>query len=590
MSTSHKTISIYWHHTRQYSWLFWAGVFGGALAVVLQDIVPPFIISRTFTKLQISYATHQAISFSSLRSYFLVYSIFLLAGAIVWRLQSLAVWIYEIKVIRDLSIRCFNFLQNQGYRFHSDRFSGALVAQSNRFSASYERLMDEFVWSIVPGITALLAAMIFLSFVFWQYAFVLLGVVVIYISIMYRRIARQMPLNRREASMQSEQTAALADALTNVTTIKTFVAEPYEHKRFGLAANRTYQASIDVFRAAFKNTSASHFMTASINVTALLFGLLAVTNLHANVGVLILSIAYTQAITGRLWQFGQVMRNITRAFGDAADMTEILNLPSEIKDPPNPVKLGNVTGEIIFEHTNFSYQDGSDDTIFDDLNLQIASGQKVGLVGHSGGGKTTVTKLLLRFLDIQGGSIRIDGKDIREVAQADLRSQIAYVTQEPLLFHRSIAENISYGNPAASRSEIIKASKLAHADEFTKKLPSGYETLVGERGIKLSGGQRQRVAIARAMLKDAPILVLDEATSSLDSESEKLIQDALWKLMEGRTAIVIAHRLSTIQKMDRIVVLEEGKIVEEGTHKELLTKKGVYASLWAHQSGGFLED
>lgn len=212
------------------------------------------------------------------------------------------------------------------------------------------------------------------------------------------------------------------------------------------------------------------------------------------------------------------------------------------------------------------------------------------LVGHSGGGKTTITMLLLRFMDIDRGQIRIDGQNIATVKQRQLRSSIAYVPQDPALFHRTLTENIRYGKLDASQEEVVRVAKMAHAAEFIDKLRHGYETLVGERGVKLSGGQRQRIAIARAMLKNAPILVLDEATSALDSESEKLIQDVLWKLMEGRTAIVIAHRLSTIQRMDRIVVLKEGKIVEQGTHQELLQKAGVYAKLWAHQSGGFLKD
>ena len=228
--------------------------------------------------------------------------------------------------------------------------------------------------------------------------------------------------------------------------------------------------------------------------------------------------------------------------------------------------------------------------MFSDLSLSIKPGEKVGLVGHSGSGKTTFTRLLLRFSDIDGGAIKLDDQDIRAITQDDLHKKIAYVPQEPLMFHRSLADNIRYGNFSASQKEIERVAKLAHADDFIKDQPKGYETLVGERGVKLSGGQRQRIAIARAMLKDAPILVLDEATSALDSESEVLIQDALWKLMEGRTAIVIAHRLSTIQKMDRIVVMDNGSIVEEGTHKELIAKKGVYASLWDHQTGGFIEE
>jgi ATP-binding cassette subfamily B protein len=245
--------------------------------------------------------------------------------------------------------------------------------------------------------------------------------------------------------------------------------------------------------------------------------------------------------------------------------------------------------EITLRNVDFMH-DKEESKLFSKFSLTIPGQQKTGMVGVSGSGKTTLTKLLLRFMDVSDGSIEIDNQDIKEVTQKSLHENIAYVPQEPLLFHRSLRENIAYGKPGASQKEIEKAAKLAHANEFIEKLPDRYETLVGERGVKLSGGQRQRVAIARAILKDAPILVLDEATSALDSESEKLIQDALAKLMKNRTSIVIAHRLSTIQKMDRIVVLVKGKIAEQGSHKELLAKKGIYAKLWAHQSGGFIEE
>jgi len=242
---------------------------------------------------------------------------------------------------------------------------------------------------------------------------------------------------------------------------------------------------------------------------------------------------------------------------------------------------------VVFDHEE---KDSPNAALFNNFNLEIKPGEKIGLVGRSGSGKTTVTRLLLRFMDIDSGKISIDEQNITAITQSDLRSAISYVPQEPLLFHRSLSENIAYGRPDATTEQITQAAKNAHADEFIRTLTDGYETLVGERGVKLSGGQRQRVAIARAMIKDAPILVLDEATSALDSESEILIQDALWKLMEGKTAIVIAHRLSTIQKMDRIVVMDKGTIVEQGSHKELLAKNGVYAKLWAHQSGGFIEE
>jgi ATP-binding cassette subfamily B protein len=272
-------------------------------------------------------------------------------------------------------------------------------------------------------------------------------------------------------------------------------------------------------------------------------------------------------------------------------MMQVLSQEHTVTDESNAKKLMVRNGEIALSNVSFSYEKkGTTKTLFDDLNLRIPSGQSVGLIGPSGGGKTTITKLLLRFMDIDGGSITIDGQDIASITQASLRDAITYVPQEPLLFHRSLKENIAYGKPTASMEEIIEAAKKAHAHEFIDDLPHKYDTLVGERGIKLSGGQRQRVALARAILKNAPIIVLDEATSALDSESEVLIQEALRKLMENRTTIVIAHRLSTIKHLDRILVLEKGKITEDGTHDELSTvKNGTYARLWAHQSGGFIE-
>jgi ATP-binding cassette subfamily B protein len=294
-------------------------------------------------------------------------------------------------------------------------------------------------------------------------------------------------------------------------------------------------------------------------------------------------------LSRHLWEFQGILRQYNKALGDASDMVAILQIQPEIKDPVKPERPRMHSGKIDFKDVTFTHGE-SDDPLFHDLNLSIRPGEKIGLVGRSGSGKTTLTRLLLRFSDLDSGAIEIDGQNITRVTQDDLRHAISYVPQEPLLFHRTLEENIAYGKPEASAEEIRQAARRAHADEFITKLPLGYETLVGERGVKLSGGQRQRVAIARAMLKDAPILVLDEATSALDSESEKLIQDALWRLMEGRTAIVIAHRLSTIQHMDRIIVLEDGRILEQGSHTELLAAGGQYASLWGHQSGGFIAD
>ena len=285
-----------------------------------------------------------------------------------------------------------------------------------------------------------------------------------------------------------------------------------------------------------------------------------------------------------------MMARMNRAVGDAAEMTKVLDEPRLVEDAPGAPDLVVSEGAVDFERLAFRYEDAAEgDYVFRDLTLSVPAGQRVGLVGRSGSGKTTLTKLLLRLSDVQEGHIYVDGQDISACVQQSLRRQIAYVPQETLLFHRSIRENIAYGRPDATKEEIREAARLANALEFIDRLPHGLDTMVGERGVKLSGGQRQRVAIARAILADCPILVLDEATSALDSESEAAVQGALENLMRGRTSVVVAHRLSTVAALDRIVVLEEGQIVEDGTHAELSRAGGTYESLWDRQTGAFLE-
>jgi len=287
-----------------------------------------------------------------------------------------------------------------------------------------------------------------------------------------------------------------------------------------------------------------------------------------------------------LWSIDKLFQHLIEAISDAKEMVEILDQDIEIKDRLGAKKLKVSQGEIIFREATFSYPNQRGN-VFNKFNLKIPAGQRVGLVGTSGAGKTTITKLLLRFIDLKSGQILVDNQDISQVTQDSLRNNIAYVPQEPVLFHRSIYENIAYARPNAKKEEILEASRKAHVDEFVQTLAQGYDTMVGERGVKLSGGQKQRVAVARAFLKNAPILVLDEATSALDSVSEELIQDALFKLMENKTVIVVAHRLSTIQRLDRILVVEDGEIVEDGTHQGLLKQNGLYKKFWEKQTERF---
>jgi ATP-binding cassette subfamily B protein len=588
-STTKLTLKLFWQYTKNYKTYFSIGVLGSMLGVILQDIIPPLVVSKAFDKLQTSYSSHTLIDFRQLLPYAIVFGISMLLGLIIWRLQGYMVWEFEIKAQQDLIIDIFKHLEQQGQKFHSDRFGGALVSQTTKIVGGFERIMDELFWNITPTLTAFFAAIIVLLFTAPKYALMLFVVVLFYIAIMTWRIKHAFPYNRLESESNSTRTAILADAITNTDNIRAFANEEYELKRFTKYAKNTSDAYHKLAIETFKNDSISHSITNSVRILAFIFGLIAVTTYGANIAVLYLVIIYTTVVIEHLWSFGRIVRNVNRSLGDSAEMTDILQLEPEVKDPPRPLKVHIQRGSVEYKNVAFNYENKKT-ALFENLNLRIKPGEKIGLVGQSGGGKTSITKLLLRFMDIQKGQILIDNQDITTIRQTDLRKHITYVAQEPMLFHRSLKENIAYGNLQASQQEIEAVAKMAHAQEFIKDLPDGYNTLVGERGVKLSGGQRQRVAIARAMLKNAPILILDEATSALDSESEVLIQDALWKLMDNKTALVIAHRLSTIQKMDRIIVLDKGQIVEQGTHKELIRQNGVYSNLWNHQSGGFIEE
>lgn len=583
-----NTFKIYWQHMRKRKLVLFAIVSSTFVVVIADQFLAPLLLATTFDKLSTG-NTH--LNFTHDFGWILLlFAVIKLLATVLWRAIIWLLWGFEVEIGSELSMRCFKFLTNQSVEFHGNNFSGALVSQTTKFVKAFESLFDVFTFSILTSLFAFIATAIILLPRAPLYVCVFLLISAVYVTAVYFRTKKQQPYNNSVSRAQSVQTAQLADAITNVHTIKTFAREEFEAKRYSDYVDKTRQREYATRKINTFNDSLFSGLNNGMSWLALFFGVFLVVNNHAKVGTLYLITTYTMNLLNRLWDLNNNMRSITRSLGDARDMTELLPRESEVQDIAKPQRAKPMLGKVEFKNVGFFYSENEEDPLFENLKLRIKPGEKVGLVGHSGGGKTTITKLLLRFMDIQNGEITIDGQNIADIKQADLRSRIAYVSQEPILFHRTLAENIGYGNREANQQAIEAVARMAHADEFITKLPKGYKTLVGERGVKLSGGQRQRVAIARAMLKNAPILVLDEATSALDSESEVLIQDALWKLMENRTALVIAHRLSTIQKMDRIIVLENGQVVEEGSHKELLRKNGVYAKLWAHQSGGFIED
>jgi len=472
--------------------------------------------------------------------------------------------------------------------FHSNRFGGSLVSQTNKLTSAYLRLVDPTVFNVLPLIVSIVATAVILAPRAPLYVAVLLSLSVVYLvgTVYFSKKVRET--NALEAAAQNRQTGYLADSITNIFAIKTFSAGAREKNRFWKVGSEVRGAGMRSMYATLERQNYAAFLTTALGISALIIAVIGVGVLKSSIATVFLIVSYTATLAEQLWEFQNVLRQYNRALGDARDMVQTLMIEPGIKDPEHPERTRMAKGAIQFKNMTFTHGEANE-PLFDNFNLTIHAGEKIGLVGHSGSGKTTLTRLLLRFSDLDSGAILVDGQDITHVTQDDLRQAISYVPQEPLLFHRTLRENIAYGRPHAQENEVAQAARRAHAHEFIEKLPKGYETMVGERGIKLSGGQRQRVAIARAMIKNAPILMLDEATSALDSESERLIQDALWRLMEGRTAIVIAHRLSTVQRMDRIVVLEDGQVTEQGSHAQLLSTGGGYAKLWTHQSGGFID-
>lgn len=486
-----------------------------------------------------------------------------------------------------LSKMAFDAVVKQSMTFHANHFSGSLTSQANKLPGAFINLKSNFTWSLYPLVLTVVFVIIAafavcppLAWIMTAYAVVfLVGSVLLYKKTAYRE--------EEMAEAENKQTGQLADSITNVLSVKSYARESYERQRFARATERTRKATFGLAKASFSRNMLQNIFDVAASVAVIIMLVMGREWFGLGVAEIVFLDSIFMKFSDSLWNVGSILRSLNRAFGDATGMVEILDMPYIVDDKTDrPIKVGEA--EVEFSHISYRHREQKTD-LFQDFNMQAAAGHSVGLVGVSGSGKTTLTKLLLRFDDVKKGAIFIDGQDIRDVTQKSLREAIAYVPQESTLFHRSVYENIAYGRPDATAEEVYEAARLANADEFIANLPDGYDTMVGERGVKLSGGQRQRIAIARAILKDAPILVLDEATSALDSESEAAIQGALANLMKGRTSIVVAHRLSTIAGLDKIVVLDEGKIVEQGTHQELLQANGEYAALWNRQSGAFLE-
>lgn len=589
-STARRTLHYYWAATSKHLGLFIGLMLSSIGFIVLLSYGNPLLMSMIVDRVSETPVAPDQV-FEVFGPYIIALIAINLIGQACSKVQDYTSFKLEIAASYDLATEAFDALSNQSMTFHSNRFGGTLVSQTTKFMNAYSQMLENITFPFLPIICSIIATCVILIPRVPAYVVILMALLVVYAIVSYVMYKRILSLNEDAADAQNTLSGALSDAVTNILAVKTYGREDYERELFDHANREVVARDTKRMMASL----ARGIITACIALA--IMSVVAVFIAGGNAwfgitpGTLVIMFTYTYTITN---QFNFISRGLQRfnvAFGDASGMTTVLDEPRLVADEPNAKPLKVTAGDIDFKDLNFWYTDGNAKTkVFDNFNLHIPAGQRVGLVGRSGAGKTTLTKLLLRLSDIQEGEILINGQNVAKCTQQSLRRQVAYVPQEALLFHRTIAENIAYARPDTSMDEIREAACQANALEFIERLPQGFDTVTGERGIKLSGGQRQRIAIARAMLANAPILVLDEATSALDSESEKLVQDALEKLMQGRTSIVVAHRLSTVASLDRIVVLDRGKIVEDGPHAELIAQGGEYAQLWSRQTGAYLED
>ena len=588
-ATIRRTLHYFWWVTRQRPGAFALSIISSVGYIALLTFANTYVMGRIVDRVQASPVAADQV-FSVFGPYILALLVVNVVGQTLSKLQDYSVYRLEINANYQLSRLCFDTLSNQSMTFHNSRFGGSLVSQTSRFVSGYSGLVDVLTYALWPTVASVVLTIAILAPIAPSFVAILCAMLVLYVVLAYRMYKRILVLASDASNAQSKLSGVLSDAVTNILAVKTYGREDFERETFTRADRDAMAAENRNMRATMRRGFTTSFLITIIMFIVSIFVSGGNAWFGISAGTLVMMFTYTYHLTMNFNYFNSMMARINHALGDAAEMTRVLDEPTLVADDEGAQPLVVCEGTIDFEHIGFRYPDAQeDDRVFSDLNLHIPAGQRVGLVGRSGSGKTTLTKLLLRLGDVQEGQVLVDGQDVSHCTQQSLRQQVAYVPQEALLFHRTIRENIAYGRPAASEDEIRSAAARANALEFIERLPQGFDTLVGERGVKLSGGQRQRVAIARAILVDAPILVLDEATSALDSESEALVQGALENLMHGRTAIVVAHRLSTVASLDRIVVLSHGRVVEDGTHHELVEADGEYAGLWDRQTGGFLE-
>ncbi len=572
---------------RQKKWFFLLALIALSCAITL-DLSAPIYYKNIANGLASPYSEATlAMMLDNLKIICLIYTGIWLS----WRLLEIAIIPLDGGGVNLLEKRCFDVLKKQKYAFFENRFSGSLIKQANRFSRSFEIIMDWFLFQFFMNCLA-----IGISFtIFYQqqreFALYFLVWVALFISWNIAYSIWKLRFDQAVAEGDSTVGGVYSDAVSNIFIVKSFAMEAGEQKRVNQASDLVYRKKKIAWILMFISFAVQGLMTFGIELLLVYLMIRKWQTGHFEVGEFVLFQSIMIMLIQRLWEFGRNFRNFFTALADASEMAEVFRQEDIERDDNHAKPLKITQGAIRFNELGFTYHEGNQQQahLFENFSLDIKAGEKIALVGQSGSGKSSLTKLLFRFLDPQLGNITFDGIDAKAFTLDSLRKQISMVPQQPDLFHRSVRDNITLGADI-SDTELIEVARKSNSLEFIENLPEQFDTMVGERGVKLSGGEKQRIAIARAFLEDAPIVVLDEATSALDSLTEKKIQVAIFDLIKDKTAIVIAHRLSTILSMDRIVVLEKGRIIEQGTHQQLLDKKGKYFAMWQHQSGDFLVD
>ncbi len=505
----------------------------------------------------------------------------------IWRLSGICGMQFITKGEANVSTNLFKYLLGHSRSYFNNKFAGSLVNKISNASRGVGNMFAHILWHFYPLTIALIINVVIILSIDTTLGLLFLGWIILFLIINYFLVKKKQPFSLDATKSGSEARGKMVDSISNIATIHANASHKYEKKFVGRFIKKNREKHLKSWIASEWILFINGFLLAIFIFGMISITVLLIKNDKTTLGSLVLVIAMTINLYESLFFLGFKMTDAMDDYSQIQEGLEELIVPFDITDKKDAKIINKTKGHINFKNVTFTFDKNK---LFDNFSLNIKPGEKIGIVGVSGAGKTTLTNLLLRNHDIEEGVIEIDGYDLRDITRESFRKKIAFVPQDVALFHRTIIDNIRYGgNEEVSENEVIEAAKKAQAHDFIMSSPDKYYTYVGERGVRLSGGQRQRIVIARAFLKSSPILILDEATSSLDSESENLIQIALSDLMKGKTVIAIAHRLSTLKIMDRIVVLCDGKIAEDGTHESLLVKKGIYASLWNSQVKGFIK-